>query len=321
MHTSLPDDFIERLRRIVPDENWTSVLASFDAQNVLVLRVNTLLGETNTVIHALAEQHIDVTPIPWKQDALIVPHAQRSLALNSRCYQEGLVYSQNLSSQLAPMVLAPQPGEEVLDLCAAPGGKTLQMACMMRDQGRIAAVEKIKARFFKLKANILWQNAHCVQTYLADGVTIGRKTPERFDRVLLDAPCSSESRFKTFAPETYAHWRLRKIKEMNKKQKALLRSAIQCFKPGAELVYSTCAFAPEENEAVIDHALRKFGDTIEILTIDLPINNLQAGLIEWGNKSFAPEVQRSLRILPNEIMNGFFLCRIKKQRSTVGFVN
>jgi len=314
---ALPEEFVLRLQRIVPHDQWNTVISSFSLQKPVVLRINTILTTPEKLIEKLLDEGFDIQSVDWKPDAIIVPHNQRRKILDSHWYTKGQLYSQNLSSQLAPLVLNPKPGEEVLDLCAAPGGKTLQMACMMRDSGRIAAVEKSKARFFKLKANLKHQQVSCVDLYLTDGAGVWRKTPERFDRVLLDAPCSSESRFKTNKPKTYEHWKLKKIKEMAKKQKALITSAIHCLKPNGVLVYSTCSFAAEENEAIIHHALKHFQDAIEVQSIKLPIENTQAGLLSWQDKDFNPQVERAVRILPNLIMDGFFLCRIKKRASTL----
>ena len=314
---ALPEEFIERLQRIIPDEQWQAVIDSFSVQKPAVLRINTILTSADVLIPKLQFEGFDVQQVSWKQDAIIVPRTQRRKMLDCHWYKKGQLYSQNLSSQLAPLVLDPQPGEEILDLCAAPGGKTLQMACMMEDRGRIAAVEKSKKRFFKLKANLKHQQVSCVDLYLTDGAGVWRKTPERFDRVLLDAPCSSESRFRANKPKTYEHWKIKKIKEMTRKQKSLIGSAIKCLKPGGVLVYCTCAFAAEENEAIINYALKQFEGAIEVQPIHLPVENTQPGLLSWQGKAFDPQVQHSLRILPNLIMDGFFLCRIKKLTSVL----
>ena len=197
MHEAgLPSEFIQRLKLIIPEDRWLEVIASFSQAKRCVFRVNTLVTTMDSLLNQLHHSDFQPSRVNWRNhaiDAIIVPCEQRQALLASKWYQQGLLYSQNLSSQLAPLILDPQPGEEVLDLCAAPGGKTLQMACMMCDRGRIAAVEKVKARFFKLKANLKSQQVTCVQTYLSDGAGVWRKTPERFERVLLDAPCSSES--------------------------------------------------------------------------------------------------------------------------------
>jgi 16S rRNA (cytosine1407-C5)-methyltransferase len=107
---------------------------------------------------------------------------------------------------LAPLALAPRPGETVLDLAAAPGGKTLQLAALMQNSGRLSAVEAVKGRFFRLRANLERGGVTNARTFLMDGRAVGRKCPEMFDRVLLDAPCSSEARFSRLDPRSWAHW-------------------------------------------------------------------------------------------------------------------
>ena len=313
---TLPDQFVERLRKIVPAAQWCGVLESFQQPKAMGLRVNTLRASTKEVTEYFTQQAIPFQTINWKSDALSIPHEYRAEVLDSTLYRQGLIYSQNLSSQAAPLILGPRSNEEVLDMCAAPGGKTLQIACMMRDQGRLAAVEKVKTRFFKLKANLQAHDLRCIKTYMTDATGLWRKTPQRFDRILLDAPCSSEARFQSGNPRSYQHWNLRKIRETARKQKKLLFSAIHCLKPQGTLVYSTCSFAPEENEAVIDHALRRFGDAITVGEINLSLSNTQEGLTAWSGNTYHSSLKRALRILPTGIMEGFFLCVLVKNTST-----
>ncbi|MDH5326340.1 MAG: RsmB/NOP family class I SAM-dependent RNA methyltransferase [Gammaproteobacteria bacterium] len=313
----LPEAFVARLQHIVPENRFEPILQSFSYTRPLQLRINTLRAQRDTVLAALNAANVPSQTLAWQTDALLVATEFREAVLRSELYQEGLIYSQSLSSQLAPLILNPQPGEEVLDLCAAPGGKTLHMACLMKDQGRIGAVEKVKTRYYKLKTNIQHQGAQCIQTYLTDGTQTWRKTPERFHRALLDAPCSSESRFNVHNPASFSHWHIKKIKEATRKQKALIYSAIQCLKPGGTLLYSTCSFAPEENEAIVHHALKKFGDAVTVQPIELPqgfpLENVQAGLPAWQGKSFNPQVRESVRVLPDGVMHGFYLCLLRKQ--------
>ena len=315
----LPDNLVvfqERLQSIIPSHSWQTVWNSFQIEKPLILRVNTLQAQPEHIIASLITQNIDATQIDWKPDCLVVPVHQRRTALASTIYQQGLIYSQNLSSQLAPYVLAPEANEEVLDLCAAPGGKTTQIACIMHGTGRIAAVESVKSRFFKLKANIKLQGINNIKTYLADGRGIGRKTPERFDRVLIDAPCSSESRIQLNTPKSYEYWRIKKVKEMSRKQQTLLYSGFQCLKPGGILVYSTCSFSPEENEAVVSKLVQRYGDALSVEAIKLPLSNIQAGITQWQKRNYDDSVKHCVRILPNELMDGFFLCKIRKLKST-----
>jgi NOL1/NOP2/sun family putative RNA methylase len=314
---NLPDAFLERLRAIVPGEAYEDVVAAFHRPRVTSFRVNMLRAEPEGVVAALRQAGLPLHPVPWKADAYWVPAEARGALLASPAYQAQQIYVQNLASMLPPLVLAPEPGERVLDLAAAPGSKTLQMACRMHNTGEIAAVEVVRGRFFKLRDNLQAQGATNVRTFLQDGTRVWRYRPEHFDRVLLDAPCSSEGRFHVSEPERLAYWSLRKIKEMAHKQRRLLYSAVQALRPGGVLVYSTCSFAPEENEQVLSRILRQFGDALVVEPLGIELGNMQPPLTAWQGRPVAPALAPARRILPNALMEGFFVCRIRKRSSTV----
>ncbi len=318
--SSLPVDFVHRLRQLVPVGTLEAVLRSFGEEKKVCVRVNTLKSAIEHVKHALQQKGFSPQPLEWFPGAFLLDADDRSPIMDTRLYKDGILYLQNPSSLLSPVVLDPKPGEEVLDLAAAPGSKTLQMAGMMRDEGRIAAVEAIKARFFKLKANVAAHDAKCIHCYLADGRHLWRKVPERFDRVLLDAPCSSESRFRQADPQSFAHWSERKIKEMARKQKQLLYSAVHCLKPGGVLVYSTCSFSPEENEAVVNRTLEKFCGVINIEEIPRTLDNAAPGLRHWRRRTYDTGLARAIRILPDKTFDGFFICRLRKMASSAAMI-
>jgi tRNA (cytosine49-C5)-methyltransferase len=228
------------------------------------------------------------------------------------CYRDGKIYVQSLSSMIPVLVLGPQPGETILDLTAAPGSKTTQISMMMHDEGKIVANDNHKTRFFRLKANVDQQRATNVELSLHYGEGFGRKFPERFDRVLLDAPCSAEGRFLATEPKSFGYWKPRKVNEMARKQRKLLFSAIHALKPGGVLVYSTCTFAPEENEALIHWAVEKFKGSLEVSDIRLPLPNRMLGLTAWEGKAFHPTTAKTLRILPDSVMEGFFVAKLTK---------
>lgn len=314
----LPREFLERLRRIVPDPHFQEVFESFGREKPTSFRVNTLKAGSDSVREELSSQGFALRALEFFPDAFWVDAAQRRRLTESAAATEGRIYIQGLSSMLAPLVLSPQPGEEVLDLAAAPGGKTLQMAALMRNEGRIAAVEAIRSRLYRLETNLRLHGATIVKTYLADGRSIGRKTPQRFDRVLLDAPCSGEARFDIQDPTTWEHWGIRKIKEQARKQYGLIRSALACLKPGGTLLYCTCSLAPEENERVIHGLISELDDEMAILPVNLPLPAVQPGMTEWAGERYHPDVGRSLRILPAPLWDGFFLCLIQRVAVSTG---
>lgn len=312
-----PGDFLERLKDIVPDKKHESVLAAMSSPKATGFRVNTLKGDQDEVISSLLESNLELHEVEWNTHAFWVDSDQRAQLLTSAPYLDQKIYIQNLSSMLPPLVLEPQPGDKILDLTAAPGSKTLQIACIVEQDAEIAAVEVVKSRFFKLRDNLESQGATEVRTFLKDGRSVWKNRPEYFDRVLLDAPCSSEGRFHRSDPETYAYWSLRKVKEMARKQKRLIYSAVQCLKPGGTLVYSTCSFSPEENEAIVAGILRRFPEALHVEPIALDVNNLEAGLDSWKGKPFNPDISLARRVYPSYQMDGFFICKMRKTSSTL----
>ena len=209
----LPEAFVERTARIVPPDRWDECLASFAQEKPTAFRVNTLRASVDEVQEELEQAGFALSRVDWLEGAFTIEPGDRRRLTETAAVAEGRIYIQGLSSMLAPMVLAPQPGERVLDLAAAPGGKTLQMTALMHNQGEIAAVEVIRSRMYRLRANLRRHGATIVRTYLTDGRSVGRKTPERFDRVLLDAPCSGEARFDQRDPASWRNWGPRKIRE------------------------------------------------------------------------------------------------------------
>jgi 16S rRNA (cytosine1407-C5)-methyltransferase len=312
----LPPLFVERLEQIIPAGSINRVLASFVEEKKFSFRVNNLVGFADETLAQIRQMGIELAPVSWMLDeqgypmAFVAERVWRERLTHSDLIEQGRIYLQNLSSMFAPFVLQASPGETILDLAAAPGGKTIQIAQQMKNSGQLSAVEAVRNRMFKLQANLKRCGVKNCKTYLTDGRTVGYKTPERFDRVLLDAPCSSESRFRVDEPASWETWSLRKLRETSRKQIGLLKAAIHA------ILYCTCSFAPEENEQVVDKVLKKFEDAIEVVPIKMPIENCQTGLHRFQDLEFDAQVTHSVRILPNEIFDGFYLAKIlKKKRS------
>ncbi|MCB9799228.1 MAG: RsmB/NOP family class I SAM-dependent RNA methyltransferase [Candidatus Omnitrophica bacterium] len=311
-HRGLPPEFVERLNMILPSSKRQKIIDSFARLTPTTFRVNRLKSHSDILKDALQSQGLKIRRVPWYRDAFVLENASIRDLQNTREYSEGHLYIQSLSSMVPPLVLEPQPEETVLDMTAAPGSKTTQMAAMMEARGRLVANDNNKVRFFKLKANVEMQGASNVELNMYYGEGFGKKQPETYDRVLLDAPCSAEGRFYIHKPASFGFWKPRKVKEMAHKQKKLIHSAIETLKPGGLLVYSTCTFSPEENEGVLDFALKKFPDKIEIEKAGLDIPNQMTGISEWEGNRYDPAVKRGVRILPDETMEGFFVAKIRK---------
>ncbi len=316
MSHSLPDRFIKRLQNIVPTTQLDVILNSFKQKKSCSFRINPLKISEAEFIPMAQKLGLSLTRLPQLPYAFTVPVQQKSLLSHSKLVTEGLCYIQGVSSMLPVLQLAPSAEQRVLDLAAAPGSKTTQLAIAMQNQGWISAVEINKSRFFKLKSNLTSQGISNVHTYLMDGSQVWKKCPEMFDKVLLDAPCSSEARFLASEPASYAYWSEKKIREMAKKQKRLIFSAFLSLKPGGELMYSTCSFAPEENEQIVNYLLKKFAGKVEIEPLVMPFDNTQQGITEWQGKKLNDTLHQAVRILPNDLMEGFFICKLRKTGST-----
>ena len=308
----LPIKFLERLDGILSETDRSSTLEAMQSTQATGFRVNTLRSSVSAVKARLESLNLMLHPVEWYGEAFWVAPNQRDALMASQDYTDRNIYLQNLSSMIPPLVLEPQPGERILDLTAAPGSKTLQIACLTGQDGELAAVEVVKSRFFKMRENLLSHGATDVKTFLKDGQRVWRHRPEYFDRVLLDAPCSSEGRFRIDEPESYAYWSERKIKEMVRKQKKLLFSAIQSLRPGGTLVYSTCSLAPEENEGVVTRMLKRFDGAIETAPLSISIEAMRPALESWNGKKFDPQLIHARRILPSYLTEGFFVCKMVK---------
>ncbi|MGE5577917.1 MAG: RsmB/NOP family class I SAM-dependent RNA methyltransferase [Syntrophothermus sp.] len=309
---SLPREFVQRLYERFPLHLAEKILAGYGAERYPTLRANTLKTGIRQLMQELAGQGVKFERVPWYDAALVIKNRREGEIEQLEAYQAGRLYLQSLSSMIPPLVLDPRPGERILDMTAAPGSKTTQMAMMMQNAGYILANDANKLRVERLKYNVALQGAGIVEVSLADGRTLGEKHPEQFDRVLLDAPCSGEGLFSADDPRSYRHWSLKEVGKLSSLQKKLFSSAFQALKPGGTLVYSTCTLSPEENEMVVDWALSQFEGRLRVLEIPLQIPGALKGIKDFGEIDLCADVEKALRILPSRLMEGFFVCRFKK---------
>ncbi len=307
----LPSLFLERLKEIVPSAQLDSVLRSFSSARPISIRVNKLKDDRNQICQTFKERNIEFRLLPWCDDALILENISKEQLWEMDLIKEGKIYQQASSSMLVPVVLNPQPGERVLDLCAAPGSKTSQIAAMMNNEGEIIAVEHIKDRYYRLKSVLSLLGVTNTKLKMMDGRRY--KDSELFDRILVDAPCSSEGRFHLADKKSFGFWSLRKIKEMVQKQRGLLLSASRLLKPNGILVYSTCTFAPEENEGVVDWFLRKTKERFTIYPVELNGIETYPAIKQWKGKVYRDVVSSCVRLLPTQIMDGFFIAKLRKE--------
>ncbi len=303
---ALPSEFIGRLKEIFAPSYWPELALAFSQEANTSFRINRLKTSVSEVTYELSAAGFHLTS-KLADFVFTVPPAERENLTHHHLVTEGKVYIQSLASMQAVLALDVKPNMEVLDTCAAPGGKTLLIADILQNSGRLAAVEAVRPRFFKLKGQVALAGAK-VALYQSDARLLGRKVPARFDRVLVDAPCSSEARFRAGDHTTYDHWNSHKIHEVAHKQRAILAAACQTLKPGGTLVYSTCSFAPEENEEQISAILEKFSTFRCVpFTTDLPT---MPGLTAWRGSQYHPECVHSQRVLPSLDTPGLFIAKL-----------
>lgn len=307
-----PKDFIEMLYEIYSPANVDKILKSYINDRKTIIRINSLITKKNEVIEELRQNKIKHSYCNLVREALILGNLQETKIIKLNCYKQGRIYMQNLSSMLPPLFLDLHEDMLILDMCAAPGSKTTQMAAMMNNNSTIIANEINGIRRQRLEYNLKKQGVKCVQVIGEDGRKVGKLYREKFDRVLLDAPCSGEGTINVRKSESYKMWNKKMISKNAKLQKQLLKSGIDALKPGGILVYSTCTISPEENEEVIDFIIKSCTN-IKVMQTNFSLKNSCNGLTVYKDNIYDKNLCKSIRILPTEEMEGFFLCKLKKK--------
>ncbi len=297
--------------RLLPNESHRRAVAtSVGTPMPDALRLNPLQPASLGLPSTLRRR--GATPVPWcsqtYQFEVPAPHLGQTLE-----YLLGAFYVQAAAPTLAVVVLDPQPGERILDLCAAPGGKTTQISACMNNTGLLVANEPKRKRLPSLIGNL--ERCGVANTVLtgAPGAMMARTFHNYFDRVLLDAPCSGDGIVRK-SETVLAHWSAEKAVHRSHHQTGLLRAAFHMLRPGGTLVYSTCSLSLEENESVLTGLLRRYGEKAELL----PIDGFAAPPLPRAVASHYPaELARAVRIWPHpHDTEGAFVARITKHDPT-----
>ena len=254
---------------------------------------------------ALAEAGIAVEDVAWSGDALVLPEADGRAVTALPLYARGEVYMQSLSSMLPPLLLGAQPGENVLDMAAAPGGKTTQIAALTGNGAMITACERNAARCERLRFNLERQGAQRVTVMNIDARQLDDLFA--FDRILLDAPCSGSGTVQLLE-SSRARFDRETLARVGKTQEALLRKALRLLRPGHEMVYSTCSILEAENEALLRRVLP--GAQAELVPIDASAFP--------GVPLLPTTLPGALCVMPDARYEGFFAARIRKRGAKRG---
>lgn len=297
----IPQFLDEKLQSQYGEELTKKIANGYSKQRYATLRANTIKTEANNVAKELQKAGIEFDKVNWSDNAFIIKNATESDIRNLSIYKNGEIYMQSLSSMIPAIILSPNAGENILDMTAAPGGKTTQIAALSNNQCFITACEKNKIRLDRLKYNLEKQGATSTNVMNIDA----RKLDDffSFDKVLLDAPCSGSGTLNTNDENLEKYFTKELIQRSQKTQFELLQKAINVLKPGNEMVYSTCSILQEENEENIQKYIKK--GLVEIV----PINLKQYEEIP----KLPTKIEGTMCICPDELYEGFFVAKLRKK--------
>lgn len=238
MNIKLPEDFTNRMRIQLGDE-LSAFLHALEENPVRGIRMNPLKGTDGVKALKAGER------VPWTKDGYYLE--RDSTAGSMILHETGAFYIQEPGAMLPAAVLAACPGERILDLCAAPGGKSTQIGCDMQGEGLLVCNEIVPKRAAILSRNIERMGIPNAIVTCAKPDQLAKQWPEAFDAVMVDAPCSGEGMFRR-DPETRNEWTQEKADGCAERQREILQAAARLVRPGGRLVYSTCTYNPKENE-------------------------------------------------------------------------
>ncbi|MCX8130539.1 MAG: RsmB/NOP family class I SAM-dependent RNA methyltransferase [Clostridia bacterium] len=300
----LPLEFLNKMKNLLGIDEYTEFINSFNDQRYYGLRVNTLKTDIDDFIR---KSPFRLERVPWTRDGYY--YSEGDSPGRHPYYHAGLYYIQEPSAMLPGEVIDAQPGEYILDMCAAPGGKTVQIAAGMKGQGLLVANDINSDRVKALVKNI--------ELCGIKNAIVTNETPEKlannfrgfFNKILVDAPCSGEGMFRK-DEEAARSWKNFKCEKCAGMQWEILQYADKMLKPGGYIVYSTCTFSPEEDEKMVLRFLDSFGyyDIVEIAKV----GGIEPGRPEWADGS--NEFKKTARLWPHRLKGeGHFVAHLKKK--------
>lgn len=296
----LPDFLLTKLNKDYSQEEAIRILEGYKTKRILSFRVNTIKTTAEEIEQELIKNEIKYERVKWSKDAFIVLNKKENEIQEMDIYKNGKIYLQSLSSMLPPIVLNPMPKNDILDMTAAPGGKTTQIAALSNNEANITACEINKIRAERLRYNLDKQGASSVFVMLEDARNIDNFFS--FDQILLDSPCSGSGTININENNLNEYFTTELVERSKKLQIALIKKAIKILKSGKEMVYSTCSILKEENEDIIRKVLN---EGIEIVPI------------EFDGKETLPQLSTTIKgtlcICPTKYYEGFFIAKLRKK--------
>lgn len=292
----------DELIRQYGQETAERIAAGYEARRSVTLRVNRLRSDPSSVRAALDAAGIAHESVPWSEDALILGGVREDAVTALPMYEKGEIYLQSLSSMIPPLMLGAKEGENILDMAAAPGGKTTQIAALTGNRAMITACERHAARAERLRFNIARQGAARVTVMNVDSRQLDDMFS--FDRVLLDAPCTGSGTVQLGDPRSKGQFNRAYLDKVTKTQAALLEKALRLLRPGSEMIYSTCSVLRQENGELVSRVLKKA--KAEIVPLDL------TGFEDVPK--LADSLPGTLCVCPDERYEGFYVAKIRRNR-------
>ena len=300
MNNKLSEFLTNELIKQYGEGTYNKIIEGYNQKRFTTLRVNTLKSKVSYICSALSENNIEYEKVSWNNEALIIKNANEIDIKELEIYKNGEIYLQSLSSMMPAIILEPKENEDILDMTAAPGGKTTQIAALTNNKANITACEMNTVRADRLKYNVEKQGATSVTVLKEDSRRLNDYFS--FDKILLDAPCSGSGTILLNNERTYKNFSENLVKKTIKSQKDLLKKAIKILKPGHELVYSTCSMLKQENENIIKEIIEKGQAEV------MPINEEKLKDIP----KLKSNIDGALTVCPNEYYEGFFVAKLRK---------
>ena len=294
----IPSFLVEKLNKQYGNSETNSIIENFSNNICTSFRINMTKTNLDKVLKELEQAGIPYKKIVYDNTAIVLEPECEGKIEELEIYKNGEIYMQSLSSMIPPIVLEPKPKETILDMCAAPGGKTTQMAMLSNNEALITACERNTIRAERLKYNIEKQSAKGIVVINKDARDLDDFFS--FDKILLDAPCSGSGTLFKNVPEGFTEIL---VEKSSKTQFALLSKAIKLIKKNGEIVYSTCSILKDENEDILNKILEKYKN-IEIVPIEHEFFNDMPKL--------KTTIEGTICLKPTELYEGFFVAKVRK---------
>lgn len=297
----VPEYLHTQLNRQYGPQLTERIIQGFANRRPVTLRVNTLRTTVQEVTAQLDAAAIAYQTVDWYPDALILPDVREDALRPLPLYENGSIYLQSLSAMVPALLMDVQPGETILDMAAAPGGKTTQMAALSGNTALITACEKNKIRAERLQFNLDRQGVKKASVMNQDA----RQLDDFFvfDKILLDAPCTGSGTILLTDDEPQRRMDEAWVKKTVATQSAMLQKALKLLRRGSTMIYSTCSIMAQENEGVVQKALAQYGAVLE------PIDPALIASLP----TLPTTIPGTLTICPTTLYEGFFVAKLRKK--------